>query len=132
MVEGMGMRGKKTAKAKSHKLSAKLSSKLCSDEIVIAAETDLERKLLNTSGAIVVKFWDGKPHIAQDAFQMVAKKYNEDVKFACVRMKDEKLAKKFRIEHSPTFIFFSDGKEKSRINGVTPHDALDVWCEVNL
>ncbi len=101
------------------------------DEVVLAAENELERKLLNTSGAVVVKFWDGKPHLAEEAFGRVAKKYANDVKFACVRVKDRKTVRRYAIMHSPTFVFFEDGREKSRISGITPKEALDVWCEMN-
>lgn len=101
------------------------------DEVVFAAENELERKLLNTSGALVVKFWDGKPHLAEEAFTHVAKKYADDVKFACIRVKERRTIKKYAIRHSPTFIFFEEGREKSRISGITPKEALDVWCEMN-
>jgi len=110
---------------------AALARLFCPDGVILASETELERKLLNTQGAVVVKFWDGTPHLAQEAFETVARKYSEDLKFACILVKDRALRKKYAIAHNPTFVLYEDGREKSRISGVTPTEALDVWCEVN-
>lgn len=109
----------------------RLKRAFCPAEAIVSDEHDFEQKLLNTHGALVVKFWDGAPHLAQEAFDFVANKYGDDMKFVCIVAKGGGTRRKFSIEHSPTFIFFEDGKEKSRINGVTPKDALDVWCELN-
>jgi thioredoxin-like negative regulator of GroEL len=119
------------AEALARKRRALLEKLFCPEGTILVAENDFEKKLLNTKGAIVVKFWDGTPHLAQEAFSSVAHKYSEDIKFACILVKDKQLRSKYDIRYSPTFVFFEDGQEKSRISGATPPDALDVWCEVN-
>lgn len=122
---------KKERITKSEAECVRTARRVGADEVILAAESELERKLLNTSGAVVIKFWDGRPHLAEEAFAHVARKYADDVKFACVRVKDRKTSRKYELRHSPTYVFFEDGREKSRIAGVTPREALDVWCELN-
>ncbi len=110
---------------------ALLEKVFCPEGAILVAENEFEKKILNTQGAMVVKFWDGTPHPAQEAFSSVARKYSEEIKFACILVKDKQLRSKYNIRYSPTFVFFEDGEEKSRISGPTLPDALDIWCEVN-
>jgi len=110
---------------------AELAKKLSHAGVVFAAESEVERKLLNTSSAVVIKFWDGKMHLAEEAFAEVAKKFGDEIKFVCVRTKSRSLKKKYDLKVSPTYIFFEDGKEKSRIEGPSPSEALEVWCEIH-
>jgi len=130
-MKGKPSRGAKMKVARSGSRCLRKAREAGTDEVVLAAENEVERKLLSTAGAVVVKFWDGKPHLAEEAFGVVAKKYSEDVKFACVHVKDSKTIRRYEIRHSPTFVFFEKGREKSRISGITPKEALDVWCEMN-
>jgi len=116
----------------SESLLSKMARRLNGDGIVLAADNAVERKLLNTSGAVVVKFWDGKAHLAEEAFARVARKLSRgEVKFVCVQMKNGTLKERYELKESPTFIFFEDGREKSRIEGPSPSQALEVWCELN-
>lgn len=124
-------RAKKRGISSGEKECLRTVRRVGADEVVLAAENELERKLLSTSGAFVVKFWDGKPHLGAEAFGRVARKYAKEVKFACIRVKDRRTVRRYSIRHSPTFVFFEGGREKSRISGITPKEALDVWCEMN-
>jgi len=110
---------------------AEVMKKFSRAGIVLAAESDVERKLLNTSGTVVIKFWDGKMHLAEEAFAEVAKKLGDDIKFVCVQTRRRSLKEKYNLRVSPTYIFFEDGKEKSRIEGPSPSEALEVWCEIH-
>ena len=115
----------------SEELLNKMGRRLGGDGVILAADDNVERKLLNTSGAVVVKFWDGKAHLAEEAFSRVARRMGGDLKFVCVQMRNGALKDWYELKHSPTFIFFENGREKSRIEGSSPSEALEVWCELN-
>lgn len=109
----------------------KNAGKSGASEVILAAENELDKKVLATSGAVVVKFWDGKPHLGQDAIDFVASKNVKGLKFATVVVKGRETRKKYNIKNSPTYVFFEGKAEKSRIPGITPKEALEVWCELN-
>ncbi len=81
---------------------------------------------------VVVKFWDPWCGICTEMapiFESIARRYNEDGKFAGLNMREnKKMADEFEVYITPSFIFFKGGKEISRLGGLL--DPADLEAEI--
>ena len=96
---------------------------------------DFETEIIKENGALLLAciHWSGEYRGQMKVLEVVAKQFNGTVKF-CHLEKDliERYRKQLGIEGTPTFLFFKNGKEKSRMLGQVNEQTLSSFVMQNL
>ncbi|MCK4650666.1 thioredoxin family protein [Candidatus Babeliales bacterium] len=97
--------------------------------INIENEDEFKKNILDSKLPVVVKFetkWCGICRSIALIYSELAKKYNNEMKFATVNIsKIGEIAKKYEITGVPIFLFFKDGKIVGRIEGGVEVNVLE-------
>lgn len=96
--------------------------------VINITKDNYEKEILRQNRKIVVDFWAewcGPCKVLGPIFEEISKDYNEDVIFAKVNVdKERDIAAKYNIMSIPTIIIFDNGKEKEKLMGFRPKEAL--------
>ncbi|MCQ5362755.1 MAG: thioredoxin [Candidatus Methanomethylicia archaeon] len=101
--------------------------------IIECNDKGLEEFLRSQDKLTVVEFWDPWCSICAEMaplFSRLAKKYGGRAVFSKLNMREnEESPKKYQVYVTPTFIFFSGGREIKRIGGLLGANELEKAIE---
>lgn len=98
------------------------------ENILHLKDDDFDKEITKAKGVALVDFWAGwcmPCKMIAPTVEAIAKDYTGKVKVAKVEVDEAgEVASRFNVMNIPTLIIFKDGKEASRLVGVTPKEDI--------
>jgi len=98
------------------------------ENILYLKDDDFDKEITKAKGVALVDFWAGwcmPCKMIAPTVEAIAKDYTGKVKVAKVEVDEAgEVASRFNVMNIPTLIIFKDGKEASRLVGVTPKEDI--------
>ena len=98
------------------------------ENILYLKDDDFDKEITKAKGVALVDFWAGwcmPCKMIAPTVEAIAKDYTGKVKVAKVEVDEaSEVASRFNVMNIPTLIIFKDGKEVSRLVGVTSKEDI--------